>query len=138
MIYRNNEIPSAYNKIAEFSDNYVVWVKDSKLNSGVSYDAYIQFFSPSFSYFFTDDYRIKYGDSYTYIANYTNVGGFSYITDYTSEYSLITLDPGNDVTSEEFNRADMPIIFICQVVMCVIFLWVFKQLSRIFYRGGLC
>lgn len=139
MIYKNNEIPDAYNRIAEVSDNYIVWVRESKLNSGSVYNAYYQYFEPSFSYFYTGNYRITTGDTYTLDANYITNGMYNYLDSYDVSYSRTTIEVDPDeVTSEEFNRADMPIIFICQVVMCIIFLWVFKQLSRIFYRGGIC
>ena len=72
MIYKNSDIPSSYNKIAEIGDNYIVWVRESTLNSGTSYQAYIQYLSPSFSYFFTDNYNIKVGTDYQYNAHYNN------------------------------------------------------------------
>ena len=45
MIYKNSEIPSNFNKIAEISDNYIVWVRENRLQSNNSYEAYIQYIS---------------------------------------------------------------------------------------------
>lgn len=136
MIYKNNEIPEDFNKIAEINNNYIVWVKESKLNSGSDYNAYIQYLNPSFSYLYTENYRITNGDYYNYIANYDNNGVYSYITDYDLEYTKNTIQT-DDITSNEFDRPDFPSIFICQVIMCIMFLWVFKQLSRLYFKGGL-
>lgn len=137
MIYKNENIPSAYNKIAEISDNFVVWVRESTLQSGQTYSAYIQYFSPSFSYFFVDNYKIKEGSSYSYNAHYTNNGMYSYIDYYDSEYSLTTLSvDSDDITSDEFNRADFPNIFICQFILAFIFVWVIHNLTKVCVKGG--
>lgn len=47
MLFRNNDIPAEYNKLAEISDNYLVWVRESKLQAGSTYSAYVQFIYPS-------------------------------------------------------------------------------------------
>lgn len=122
MIYKNPEIPSNFNKIAEISDNYVVWVRENRLESGNSYQAYIQYSSPSFAYFYTDAYRIKDGDSYVYNISYTNNGVYSFIDDVTPEYSKTTLQVANeDITDSESSRADFPNIWISQVLYLCIF-----------------
>lgn len=138
MIYKNENIPSTFNKVAEISDNYIVWVAENTLESGKTYDAYIQYFSPSFSYFFVEDYMIKDGTEYNYMPHYNNNGVYSYIDYYDKEYSLATLQvDSEDITSDDFNRADFPTIFICQFILAIIFVWVLKNLTRICFKGGL-
>lgn len=122
MIYKNNEIPSNYNKIAEIGDNYIIWVRESTLSSGTNYQAYIQFLQPSFSYIFTDEYRIKTGDNYVYNANYTNNGMYSYIDNYNAEYSLKTISTSSgDVITDDYFRSDYTNIFICGFIIVFLF-----------------
>lgn len=138
MIYKNNEIPLNFNKIAEYSDNYVVWVRESILNSGSSYNAYIQYFNPSFYYIYTDDYKIKQGTSYSIDYNYVNANWGSYMDNADISYSLNTIEVNEeDITYLESNRADIINVFLGQFLCCVCVLWIFKQLSRLFFRGGL-
>ena len=137
-MYKDSSIPANFNKIAEISDNFVVWVKEAKLNSGTSYAAYYQFFSPSVWVISTDDYKIKNGDSYILDANYTNNGMYSYIDNYDVSYSLTTLEVDDEYFgTSEYDRADFLNIFVVQFLIVLIFLWVFKNLSRLFVKGGL-
>lgn len=138
MIYKNNEIPNNYNMIAEINDNFIVWVKEPILNSGINYNAYIQYFNPSFSYFFTDNYKIKNGTSYSLNYNYNTTNFGSYLDNAELEYSLNTLHVDDDyITYKETARVDAINIFFGQILCCVCVLWVFKNLSRLFFRGGL-
>lgn len=135
--YRSNDIPQGYNKLAEISDNYLVWVRESKLNSGTSYNAYIQFLTPSFAYFFTDDYKIKTGSDYRYNAHYNSNNMYSYLDYYDCEYSLTTLEVASeDISTSDYDRADMPQIFVCQFLCCFFFVWILNQLSKLVKKGG--
>lgn len=137
-MFINNDIPQGYNKIAEISDNYVVWVRESTLNSGTKYSAYIQYLKPSWLLVFTHDYMIKSGTSYTLDAHYTSNNMYSYIDYYTADYSLTTMSVDDSNFSDDIHyRADFPEIFICGFIVCVIFYWVFHNLSRLFFKGGL-
>lgn len=139
MIYKDISIPYNFSNIAEISDNYIVFVKENKLFNGIDYEAYYQFINPSTYILYTDNYRITKGDYYNYEANYTNVGGFSYITDYDTNYTLNTLQVDDDfISSFDKDRADIIYIFLGQILCCVVILWIFKQLSRLFSKGGLC
>lgn len=138
MLYKNKDIPKNYNRIAEISDNYIVWVKEATLSNNTSYNAYIQFFNPSFSYFFTSDYKIKEGSSYTLDYNYYTSNFGSYIDSADLNYNLSTLEVDhNYITSNETARSDAILIFLGQILCCVYILWIFKQMSRLFFRGGL-
>lgn len=138
MIYKNKEIPNTFNKIAEISDNYIVWVEESNLINNRSYDAYVQFINPSFSYYFTDSYYIKNGTSYELDYNYINGTYTTYLDSANVNYSLNTMLVDDDYISfDETSRADTIPIFIGQIFCCICILWVFKQLSRLFFRGGL-
>lgn len=122
MIYRSDDIPSNFNKIAEISDNYIIWVRENVLQSGNSYEAYIQYLSPSFSFFYTDDYKIKDGTDYLYNAHYINNGVYSYIDYYDQEFSLTTLEVSSDqIESSDYVRSDFPQIFICGMILVGIF-----------------
>lgn len=138
MIYRNIDIPSNFNKVAEISDNYIVWVREITLRSDTKYEAYIQYYCPSFYYYYTDDYKIKNGDNYIYNANYVNNGVYSYIDNYDVEYTLATQEIDDEyISSNDTARYDYITIFIGQLLCVVCILWVFKQLSRLFFKGGL-
>ena len=114
MFYRNDDIPQGYNKIAEISDNYLVWVRESTLESGTNYSAYIQFLNPSEFLVFTDNYKITSGTSYEYNAHYTNNGMYSYIDYYDCDFSRTTMSvDSDDFATGIYDRADAPTIFIC-------------------------
>lgn len=137
-MFINNDIPQGYNKLAEISDNYLVWVRESKLVSGTKYSAYIQYLKPSWLLVFTDDYMIKTGTKYSFDYNYSANGYGSYITSADYSYELQTMEPDTSSWSSDIHyRADFPEIFICGFIICVIFYWVFKNLSRLFFKGGL-
>lgn len=137
-MYKNNEIPSNFNKIAEISDNFVVWVKDTTLVNNRDYEAYIQYITPSTWLLHTTNYRIKNGTSYTYDANYINNGMYNYLDSYDLKYSLNTITIDDDyINDSDYNRGDFLPIFIVQFIIVVIFVWVFGHLSRIFFKGGL-
>lgn len=137
MIYRSNDIPQGYNKVAEISDNYLVWVRESRLQSGTSYQAYYQFLNPSIAIVFTDNYKITSGTNYTLDANYINNGMYSYIDNYDVVYYRDTLNVSDDQwTYSDFDRADMPYIFVCQFICCIFFVWMLNQLSKLFKKDG--
>lgn len=137
MIYKSDDIPEGYNNVAEISDNYLVWVRESKLQSGTSYSAYYQFISPSVSVLFTDNYKITAGTNYIFDANYVNNGVYSYIDSYDVSFSrdCISVD-SDEVSSNDFDRGDMPSIFICQFICCVFFVWMLNQLSKLIRKDG--
>ena len=137
MIYRSNDTPQAYNKIAEISDNYIVWVRESTLQSGTNYSAYIQYLSPSICGFLIEDYKITAGTSYTLDANYINNGMYSYIDSYDVEFTMDTYSPNvDDFSVNDFDRGDMPLIFICQFICCILFVWMLNQCSKLFKKDG--
>ena len=137
-MFLNNDIPQEYNKVAEISDNYLVWVRESKLQSGTKYNAYYQYLKPSWLVVFTDDYMIKDGTNYRYDAHYNSNNMYSYLDYYTTSYELTTQEiDRSDDGSDVHLRADFPEIFICGFIICVVFYWVFKNLSRLFFKGGL-
>lgn len=136
-MYKNNDIPEEYNNLAEFSDNYLVWVRESKLISGTSYNAYIQYLIPSTYLVFTNNYKIKNGDKYTFDANYINNGMYNYLDSYDVNFELTTLQVDND-TFNDFNndRADYPLIFIAQFCTAIIIVWILNQLTKLVRKGG--
>lgn len=137
-MFVNNDIPQEYNKIAEISDNYIVWVSSSKLVSGTKYTAYIQYLKPSWLVVSTNDYMIKTGTKYTLDAHYTNNNMYSYLDYYDVDYELTTMAVDHTSDSDDLHyRADFPEIFICGFIICFVFWWVFHNLSRLFFKGGL-
>lgn len=138
MIYKNSTIPSNFNKIAEISDNYIVYVKESTLHNGINYEAYIQYINPSTYVLYINDYKIRNGDYYSYDINYLNNGLYNYIDSIDCNYTLSTYTVDSNLISyENSNRGDIVMIFLGQILCCICVLWVFKQLSRLFFRGGL-
>lgn len=124
-MYKSDVIPSEFNKIAEISDNYVVWVQESKLYNGDDYEAYYQFLKPSFYVVPVEDYRIKQGSEYYYESGDVEFYCYSMTPDY--EY----------ISGDVWQQADIVDYFPCQFIIVIAFLWVFKQLSRLFFKGGL-
>lgn len=138
MFYKSSEIPTNFNRIAEISDNYIVFVKENNLMSNTNYEAYIQFINPSFICLFTENYKIKSGTSYSYNVNYINNGMYSYIDSIDSEFNLNTMQVDSDLFSElDSSRGDYINIFLGQILVCICILWVAKQLTRLVYKGGL-
>lgn len=138
MIYKNPDIPYNFNKIIEFSDNYVVWVKDSNFNSNNEYEAYIQFFNPSFMYCYVEDYKISNGNNVHIDYYYINNGYFNILdsSDIYYEKSAMLIDD-SEITNSETSRADTISIIGGQVLCLIVFIWLFKQLSRLVFRGGM-
>lgn len=137
MIYKSNDIPEGYNKIAEISDNYLVWVRESTLQSGTSYSAYYQFINPSISVIFTNNYRISSGTNYTLDANYVSNGMYNYLDSYDVSFSRTCLTVDSDyISNDDFDRGDMPLIFMCQFICCIFFVWMLNQLSKLIKKDG--
>lgn len=137
MLYRDSSIPDEFNKIAEISDNYIVFVKENTLISTQAYNAYIQFINPSFGVLYIENYTISEGNC-DIIYNYTNDGLYNYIESADVTYIKTTMQYDDDNFSiNDTARADDITIFFGQFLCCVCIIWVFKQMSRLFFRGGL-
>lgn len=137
MIYRSDDIPQEYNKLAEISDNYLVWVRESTLNSGTSYSAYIQFLRPSVSSLLIDNYKITTGTNYTLDANYVSNGMYNYLDSYDVSFSRSTMVVDtDDLSVNDYDRADAPEIFICQLFCIFCFVWILNQLTKIVRKDG--
>lgn len=134
MFYKNDEIPSNYNKIADFSDNYIVWCRESVLNSGVDYDVYIQFFTPSFGLLHIDNYRITKGTEYSLLYNYSTYG----FTSADCDFSFRSYVPdNNEIIDNDYLRSDYTNIFICGFIAVFFFYFVFHKLSYLYRKGGI-
>lgn len=137
MIYRSDDIPQEYNKLAEISDNYLVWVRESTLKSGTNYSAYIQFLRPSVSSLLIDNYKITTGTSYTLDANYETNGMYNYLDSYDVSFSRSTMVVDTDeLSNNDYDRADSPEIFICQLFCVFCFVWILNQLTKIVRKDG--
>lgn len=135
MIYKNKDIPSNFNKIAEVGDNYIVFVKDNNIVSGRNYEAYIQFFNPSWAYFYTTTYNVKSSSS---DVNYHNNGYYNYIDNINTSSSYNTYSIDNSfITTEDSERADVVSILLGQILCVACILWVFKQFSYLWHKGGM-
>lgn len=137
MIFKNNDIPEGYNKLAEISDNYLVWVRESTLQSGTNYSAYIQYINPSPWLLFIDDYKITNGTNYTLYANYISNGMYNYLDSYDVSFSRSTMVVDDDyITDTVYDRGDAPLIFVCQFLCIIAFVWIVNQLTKLCYKGG--
>lgn len=115
-----------------------MWVKDSQLVSGRKYSAYIQYLEPSFAYVYTDDFMITKGSNYVLDYNYANSQFGSYVSSADISYSYDTMYVDDSYISDlGYFRADSINIFVGQFICVVCILWVFKQFSRLFFKGGL-
>ena len=115
-MFVHEDIPSNYNKIAEISDNYIILVRESTLNSNNTYDAYIQFFSPSVMYEHLTNYTISNGSKATYDVNYTNNGMYSYIDSIDAYYELKTMSL-DSITNDYYDRPDLPVVLYAQFLL---------------------
>lgn len=138
MIFRDSQIPEEFNHLAQTSDNYLVWVRETKLSSGTNYNAYIQYLTPSWLVVFTDKYKIRDGTSYSFDYNYvTGSYGGSYIDSADYRFALDTIPVSTDNFTDDLHyRADFPQIFGCGFILCFVFWWVFHNLSKLFLKGG--
>lgn len=134
-MFISEDIPQSFNYIAEYSDNYVVLVNTAFLRSGVSYEAYIQYFTPSLLVVHLDDYYIKNGDSYNLDVNYINNGIYSYIDNIDYSYSL-NCSELDDRVSGYYDRPDLPNVLFVQFLCVFLFVWVLNQLSKFVHKGG--
>lgn len=129
-------IPNNFNRIAEISDNYIVLVKENKLNSGTSYEAYYQFYSPSTEVVHVTNYKITNGDAYTYNYHYTNNQYYSYIDYMDLEFSKTTLTLDNR-TSDLFDRHDYWSIGLTVALLLSLFIIIANLASSLIHRGGI-
>lgn len=137
MIYRNDDIPQGYNKIAEISDNYLVWVRESSLQSGTSYSAYIQYINPSEFLVFIDNYKITSGTDYEVIPHYTSGGMYTYVDSYDVDFTRTTISVDSELfSSNVYDRGDACSLFVCQFLCCVFFVWLLNQLTKIVRKDG--
>lgn len=79
------------------------------------------------------------GDSATIpcIAQYFTPSIYTIPCTYTTEDYLTFTDISSDFSDSIFDRADFPQLFICNFIICLIFVFVVNQLSKLFYKGGI-
>lgn len=135
-MFVNDTIPQNYNRIAEISDNYIVLVKEQKLNSGTNYEAYVQFFSPSTEVLHINNYRITKGDNYVFDFHYINNTYYSYIDNVTTEFSYNTLELNNR-TNELFDRHDYWSIGLIVALLLALTILIVNLATSLVHRGGI-
>lgn len=113
-MFISEDVPSSYKYLYEIGDNYIALTNSSHaVGSYMQPDeisVYYQYFVPSFQVLKTS--RDVYSEVY-----YDNV---------SSQFS-----------DNFFDRADAPVIFICQFIVCVWFVWLLNQLSKLVHKGGI-
>ena len=136
-MYISDEIPSNFNKVYELSDNYIVLGTSTSLSSGQNYEVYIQYFIPSIYVVHLTDYKIKLenANSYSLDYNYSQLGGV-YSADGLFTQSAYQIDRSL-YSDSEFDRGDFTLIFICQFLICVWFVWLLNQLTKLVHKGGI-
>lgn len=135
-MFISDDIPSNYNRIAEISDNYIVLVRENKLTSGISYDAYLQFFNHSTSVLHLTNYKITTGDSYTYDYNYITNQYYSYIDYVSLSYSKDTI-PLSDRSNSLFDRFDISNISIIVGLLLGLVILITSLASSLVKSGGI-
>lgn len=131
-MFISDEIPATFDRIAELSDNYVVLVKEPKLYTGSSYEAYVQYFSPSVLVVHLDDYKIKTGDSMS-LDYTTNASGDLLSAEVSYELSTYELESRENGF---YDRYDSPYILFHQFFILFLFVWVLNQMSKLVKKGG--
>ena len=134
-MYIDNSIPSAYDRIAELTDNYVVLVREQTLYNSHTYDAYVQYFNPSVLVVHLDRYVITKGNQINYSYNYINNGLYTYVESVDENFSLSTSSL-SDISNDYWDRYDLPQILFCQFLFVFLFVWVLNQLSKFVKKGG--
>lgn len=135
-MFISEDIPSNFNRVAEISDNFIVLVKENKLNSGQNYQAYYQFFSPSTEVIFTDHYKITKGDTYTYDYNYVNNQYYSYIDSMDLVYSKDTFELTN-ISNDLWDRHDYWSIGITIGLLLALFILIYNLATSLVTKGGI-
>lgn len=135
-MFIDSTIPSNFNRIAEINDNYIVLVKENTLNSGSSYEAYYQFFSPSTEVLHVTNYKITNGDTYTYNYHYTNNQYYSYIDYMDLEFSKTTSSLENR-SSDLFSRHDYWSIGVTVALFLCLTITIVNLATSLVHRGGI-
>lgn len=135
-MYLDESIPVTFKYIAEISDNYIIVVNTATLYSGVEYEAYIQYLTPSLYVIHLDDYRIKTGDNYILDYNYLNNGVYSYVDTVDVDYS-IHCNEIEEVNNDYYDRTDLPQIMITQFLLVFVYVWIINQVTKFVHKGGI-
>lgn len=135
-MFISSDIPANFNRVAEISDNYIILVKESKLNSNTNYEAYYQFFSPSTEVVYTDKYKITSGTSYKYNYHYINNQYYSYIDYMDTEFSKDTFLLTN-ISNNLFDRHDYWSIGVCVGLLLALTIVIVNLATSLIHRGGI-
>lgn len=113
MFYVSEDVPSSYKYLYEAGDNYIALTNTAHAygswNSPDTINVIYQYLSPSF-------YTVQTTKEVSSEVLYTNVS--------------------SQMSDGFFDRADAPIIFVCQFLVCVWFVWLLNQLSKLVHKGG--
>lgn len=134
-MYIDENIPSNYNRIAEISDNYIILVRENVLNSNNTYNAYIQYFNPSTQVIFINDYRIKYGDTYSIDYSYTSNQWGNFLNTGDLVYSLHTNEI-NNIQSDFFSRPDCANFLFTATLIIIFLLFCMNAVTSLVEKGG--
>ena len=75
-------------------------------------------------------------DSVPVVVQYFQPSPLTLVTTYYSYDTMTFNDISDQFSSDFWDRADSPSLFICQFFVCVIIVFVFNQLSKIVKKGG--
>lgn len=135
-MFISSDIPNAYNRIAELHDNYVILVKEQLLSSNNSYDAYVQFFSPSTEVLHLTNYKITDGTNKTYNYHYVNTQYYSYIDYVDVSYTKNTYLLDN-VSNNLFDRHDIASIGLLVGLLMALVIIIVNLATSLIHRGGI-
>lgn len=71
------------------------------------------------------------------VAQYFTPSIYTIETTYTTENYETYTNISDLYTDSIFDRADFPQLFICNFIICLIWVFVINQLSKLVYKGGL-
>lgn len=113
MIYIDEDLQN-YKYLVSASDNFLILSKQSHSNGDWN--------SP---------------DELDVIYHYINPSITSFKTTYTTYSSTFYNDISSQFSSSIFDRADFPLIFICNFIIILIFAFILNQLTKLVYKGGI-
>lgn len=134
-MFISENIPSNFNRIAELSDNYVVLVKEQQLLSGHTYEAYIQYFSPSTQILHLNNYKIVDGDTYTLDYHYINNQYYSYIDYVSVDYTKNTYEL--DRSTDFWDRGDILFLIPAVIYLLLLIILIVNLATSLVHRGGI-
>lgn len=139
-MFLDSSIPADYKYIVTLNDNYIILSNKRRLDMGVEYTVYIQFFSPSTEVIKLDNYRLTLNDAdnidWTYFYKYSN--NFPILDSSELIYNRSCAVLSDDYISFElFDRHDYWSIGLTVALFLALFIIIVNLATSLIHRGGI-